>query len=113
MSVRGALVHQSHQKRVSVCSLSPFLQPNSGLPEFGHLMIGRSRIYPTSAERGGVRGALIAQPGSWMTFLDRSNPLTPTLSPQAGRGSPPRLPHALRITHETTHKKRRGVCRSP
>src|SRR5229473_7393176 len=34
-------------------------QPNSGLPEFGHLMIGRSRINPTSAERGGVRGPSI------------------------------------------------------
>src|SRR5262249_51902941 len=32
------------------------LQPNSGLREFGHLLTGRSWIYPTSAERGGVRG---------------------------------------------------------
>src|SRR5262249_38914532 len=39
----------------SVCSLSPFLQPNSGLPEFG-IFSGRSRMYPTSAERVGVRG---------------------------------------------------------
>src|SRR5215813_6945335 len=27
----------------------PRLQPNSGLPEFGHLLTGRSRIDPTSA----------------------------------------------------------------
>src|SRR5262245_18719131 len=27
----------------------PRLQPNSGLPEFGHLLTGRSRINPTSA----------------------------------------------------------------
>src|SRR5262249_11774876 len=34
----------------------PRLQPNSGLPEFGHVLAGRSRIYPTSA--GGIgRGA--------------------------------------------------------
>ena len=29
----------------------PAAHPNSGLPEFGHLTDGRSRIYPTSAER--------------------------------------------------------------
>src|SRR6266851_7354088 len=27
----------------------PRLQPNSGLPEFGHILTGRSRINPTSA----------------------------------------------------------------
>src|SRR5262249_57343894 len=27
----------------------PRLQPNSGLPEFGHILTGRSRIDPTSA----------------------------------------------------------------
>src|SRR5262249_31136256 len=32
----------------SVYSL-PRLQPNSGLPEFGHVLTGRSRINPTSA----------------------------------------------------------------
>src|SRR5262249_62371830 len=35
----------------SVRSL-PRLQPNSGLPEFGHVLTGRSRINPTSA--GGI-----------------------------------------------------------
>ena len=40
------------QSGAAACAFtSPRLHPNSGLPEFGHLTSGRSRIYPTSAER--------------------------------------------------------------
>src|SRR5215470_1849930 len=35
----------------------PSMQPNSGLPEFGLLLTGRSRIDPTSA--GGSRSSLL------------------------------------------------------
>jgi hypothetical protein len=58
----------------SVCSL-PRLQPNSGLPEFGHSITGRSRINPTSA--GGLgRG--------WFARILMYAP--PSSSPASGGG---------------------------
>jgi RNA pseudouridylate synthase len=57
--------------------------PNSGLPEFGHLMGGRSRIYPTSAGEGsgvGVAGRTQLAP--------QLRPPSPAL-PHKGGGSRP------------------------
>src|SRR5262249_11429570 len=39
----------SSPSRRTRCVPLPRLQPNSGSPEFGHLLTGRSRINPTSA----------------------------------------------------------------
>jgi hypothetical protein len=48
----------------------PALHPNSGLPEFGTLS-GRSRINPTSTERGGVRGEAMRGPEKRTVRLER------------------------------------------
>src|SRR6266849_3679601 len=59
------------------------------LPEFGHysLLWGRSRMYPTSAERVGVRGTL-DRLGSWRVPLTRLAALAARrpLPASAGRG---------------------------
>src|SRR5262249_33707539 len=44
-----ALGELSSPSRRTRCVPLPRLQPNSGSPEFGHLLTGRSRINPTSA----------------------------------------------------------------
>src|SRR5260370_17004405 len=69
----------------SVCSL-PRLQPNSGLPEFGHIWTGRSRINPTSA--GGV--------GRGYASANLSVCLLPVPPPQAGEGNAPSLPRHMK-----------------
>ena len=61
----------------------PRLHPNSSLPEFGHLLTGRSRINPTSA--GGTGR------GHAMRFV-RASPPPPQPFPASGRGSAPSSP---------------------
>src|SRR5262249_37043578 len=86
------------------CAPSPRLQPNSGSPEFGRYMRGRSRIYPTSAERVGVRGAFQVL-NLWRSPLTRRAPQArlpacPSTPPRARGEVEPTATQALRHTQE-------------
>ncbi len=74
------------------CAPSPRLQPNSGLPEFGHYLSGRSRIQPTSAERVGMRG-ISEKAVAWRIPLTRRLRRRPL--PASGARWSSRLPRSL------------------
>jgi hypothetical protein len=83
----------SLSKRTSVSRSEPATAAVSDVPSHVEPSLPACGERSTARERGRVRGALHA-PRSWQ------QPLTPTLSPQAGRGSAPSRWHAS--THSAT-----------
>src|SRR5262249_52235253 len=80
-------------------------------PSSGTHRAGRSRINPTSAERSPSEAGRVGG-----TLPEQSNtkaPLTPPLSPQAGRGSTPSSPQVHRLTPTPRGRGRRSSEASP